>query len=155
MTTTEAKLTPHAGILLLKLGRLAQRQCAAELKAEELTPRHFATLIELRAGPRSQQSLGEAVGADPSKLVGILNDLEAEGLVVRRRDPDDRRRHIVELAPKGETRLEATECVVDAIEERMLASLTDEQREQLAHLLSIVADTSGLPDAFADEPISG
>ena len=51
----------------------------------------------------------EMIGVDPSKLVGLLNDLEAEGLIVRRRDPDDRRRHIVEVSKKGRTRLAAAE----------------------------------------------
>jgi DNA-binding MarR family transcriptional regulator len=150
---TREKAAAHPGILLLKLGRAAQRQCGQALKPSELTPRHLGALYELRGGPQSQQALGDAVGVDPSKLVGILNDLEAESLVVRRRDPDDRRRHIVELADEGRERLAAAERAIAEVEQRLLAGLTEEQRVQLAELLALVAETTDLHDELVDEPI--
>ena len=153
-TKTETPLTPSVGMLLLKLGRSAQRQCRQALAADHLTPRHLAALYELRRGPLAQQALGEAVGADPSKLVGILNDLEAENLVSRRRDPEDRRRHIVELAPEGQERLAAAECQIAVIEDHLLSGLTEEQRAQLAELLALVKETSQL-DPLLDEPLAG
>jgi DNA-binding MarR family transcriptional regulator len=152
MATTNIHAAPSVGMLLLKLGRSAQRQCTAALKPGELTPRHIAALFELRGGPMPQQALGDAVGADPSKLVGILNDLEAEKLVVRQRDPEDRRRHIVALADEGDKRLAEAERQIAAVEERLLSGLTEEQRAQLAELLMLVKETSGL-DPYLDEPL--
>jgi MarR family transcriptional regulator, lower aerobic nicotinate degradation pathway regulator len=81
---------------------------------------------------------------DPSKLVGILNDLEEEGLIVRRRDPDDRRRHIVELSKEGRSRLGAARRAKSAVEERLFVGLDAQQQKQLHGLLAQVADTSGV-----------
>ena len=83
---------PTAGMLLVKIGRVAERWFTDALKPIGLTPRHLGVLLEVRARPTSQQALIDTIGVDPSKLVGLLNDLEADGLIVRRRDPEDRRR---------------------------------------------------------------
>jgi DNA-binding MarR family transcriptional regulator len=109
MTTTEvnnaAHWAPTAGMLLVKLGKAAERRFEKALKPSGLTPRHLGVLFEVDARPTSQQALIETIGVDPSKLVGLLNDLEADGLIVRKRDQDDRRRHIVEVSAKGKARL--------------------------------------------------
>jgi len=111
-----------------------------------LKPPHVATLFALRDEPVGQQALGEAAGHDPVKLVGILNDLETAGLVERRRDCLDRRRHIVAITCAGRARLEAVERASAAAEERLLAGLSPAQRAQLAELLRIVHRTSGLTE---------
>ena len=102
-------MPPGAGMLLVKIGRAAERWFTEELKPTGLTPKHVGVLFQVDACPTSQQALIDSIGVDPSKLVGILNDLEEEGLIVRRRDPDDRRRHIVELSKEGRSRLGAAE----------------------------------------------
>src|SRR3954469_6937820 len=109
---------PTAGFLLVKLGRAAERWFTEALKPSGLTPRHLGVLFEVDAHPTSQQALIDSIGVDPSKLVGLLNDLEAEGLIVRRRDPEDRRRHIVELSGEGRAKLTAAEKAVRKVEER-------------------------------------
>jgi DNA-binding MarR family transcriptional regulator len=136
------------GLLLAKLGREAMRQFAEALKPIELTQSHLAALYLLDAGALSQQVLCEAVGVDPSKLVGLLNDLEEEGLVVRRRHPADRRRHIVEISDLGKKRLAAAERAASQVEERLLAGLDQAQRDELHALLShIVGNTPLVPCA--------
>ena len=50
-------------------------------------------------GVTGQQELATELGVDRTNLVGLLNELEAEGLILRRRAAEDRRRHIVELTP--------------------------------------------------------
>jgi MarR family transcriptional regulator, lower aerobic nicotinate degradation pathway regulator len=135
---------PTAGMLLVKLGRAAERWFAEALKPSGLTPRHFGVLFEVQARPTSQQALIDSIGVDPSKLVGLLNDLEAEGLIVRRRDPDDRRRHIVEVSKLGRTRLQAAEKAAAAVEDRLFAGIDAEQRAELLNVLAQVADSSGI-----------
>jgi MarR family transcriptional regulator, lower aerobic nicotinate degradation pathway regulator len=135
---------PTAGMLLVKLGRAAERWFAEALKPSGLTPRHFGVLFEVQARPTSQQALIDSIGVDPSKLVGLLNDLEAEGLIVRRRDPDDRRRHIVEVSKLGRTRLHAAEKAAAAVEDRLFAGIDAEQRAELLNVLAQVADSSGI-----------
>jgi MarR family transcriptional regulator, lower aerobic nicotinate degradation pathway regulator len=148
MATTETKPVPHyaptPGVLLLKIGKAAERRFEKALKPLGLTPRHLGVMFEVQARPTSQQALIETVGVDPSKLVGLLNDLEAEGLIARKRDPEDRRRHIVEVSAKGSARLEDAKQIAAEVEEELLAGLDAKQREQLLVLLAQVADSSGI-----------
>ena len=147
MASTDVKHThwaPTAGMLLLKIGKSAERRFADALRPSGLTPRHLGVLFEVQACPTSQQALIETVGVDPSKLVGLLNDLEADGLIVRKRDPQDRRRHIVEVSAKGSARLDAAKKIASDVEQELLAGLDAAQREELLVLLAQVADTSGI-----------
>jgi DNA-binding MarR family transcriptional regulator len=148
MATTELKKAPHwaptAGMLLLKIGKAAERRFEKALKPSGLSPRHLGVLFEVQACPTSQQALIETIGVDPSKLVGLLNDLEADGLIVRKRDPEDRRRHIVEVSAKGSARLEEAKKIAATVEEELLGGLDAGQRAELLALLAQVADSSGI-----------
>jgi DNA-binding MarR family transcriptional regulator len=68
-----------------------------------------------------------------------LNDLEARHLVLRRRDPVDRRRHIVENSRKGEVQVDAALAAAAAVEDELLGALDSEQRAQLRELLALAA----------------
>jgi len=145
MATTEViHFRPTAGMLLAKIGRAVERWFGDALKPSELTPKHVGVLLQVRAQPTSQQALCESVGVDASKLVGVLNDLEEEGLIVRRRDPADRRRHIVEVSKEGRSLVAAGERAIAEVEERLFAALDAEERTQLHRLLAKVADSSGI-----------
>jgi DNA-binding MarR family transcriptional regulator len=114
-----------------------------------LKPPHTAVLVQLRArGPMTQQALGDSLCKDPSNLVGLLNDLEHAGLAVRRRDPDDRRRHIVEISASGRARLEDAERALAAAQDELLAGLDDDERDQLEHLLARAARATGTAVAW-------
>jgi len=148
MASTDVKQAPHwaptAGMLLLKIGKAAERRFGEALKPSGLSPRHLGVLFEVQACPTSQQALIDSIGVDPSKLVGLLNDLEAEGLIVRKRDPEDRRRHIVEVSTKGSARLEAAKKTAGEVEAELLAGLDADQRAELLALLAQIADSSGI-----------
>src|SRR6202140_2070084 len=89
--------------LLEHLARVGRRAAESSMSPGGLRPRHLIALKLLsEQGPASQQGLAEALSLDPSNVVGLLNELEERGLVTRRRDPADRRRHIVELSTTGE-----------------------------------------------------
>ena len=101
-----------------------------------LRPRHLVALTVLREQAGStQQSLSEVLQIDRTNLVGLLNELEGEGLIERRRSSQDRRRHTVHLTPLGSKRLAAAESALDAAENEVLASLDEAQRESLFLLL--------------------
>ena len=68
--------------------------------------------------------------------MGLLNELESEGLIERRRSPEDRRRHTVVLTAEGRERLARAEFVLAAAEDIVLAALTTKQRDQLYELLA-------------------
>ena len=125
-------------MLLARLGNGAMRLYRDSLAATGLKPPHVAALAQLAAAPVGQQALAEASSLDPVKLVGVLNDLESAGLVERRRDAVDRRRHIVAITCKGRARLADVERASAVAENRLLAALSPSQRNQLASLLRLV-----------------
>lgn len=129
----------RVGMLLMHLGRDVDARLRRQLSAYGLSPRHGFTLSHLcENGPTSQQSLLEVLDVDPSVLVAILNDLENAGLAERKRDPEDRRRHIVEMSEQGRTALTAMEGTIDTIERELLADLSPADADQLRALLSKV-----------------
>lgn len=131
--------------LLDHLSRVARREADTAPDPGGLRPRHLVALTLLRDhGAATQQALSEALRLDPSNLVGLLNDLETRGLVTRRRDPDDRRRHIVELAAEGLVTLHAAERRLAAVEDRVLGALSVDERCTL-HALLIRAAGGQLP----------
>jgi DNA-binding MarR family transcriptional regulator len=67
--------------------------------------------------------------------VGLLNELENDRLIARRRSTDDRRRHIVELTDDGASRLAAAESALAAAEDELLSALDPDERETLYRLL--------------------
>jgi DNA-binding MarR family transcriptional regulator len=84
------------------------RRLRAAHTAHGLKPRQFQILGLLHDhGGLAQRELMKTMGIDPSILVTLLNPLEAEELVTRERDPEDRRRHLVALTRAGEQKLVA------------------------------------------------
>ena len=101
-----------------------------------LRPRHLHALGILNEhGPLSQQGLGGVLSLDPSNVVGLLNELEQRGLVTRRRDATDRRRHIVELSTTGEEALAGAHVRLGKVEDELLETLTVDERATLHALL--------------------
>jgi DNA-binding MarR family transcriptional regulator len=148
----------HRSLALLDhLARVGRREAEASLDNEGLRARHLVALTLLRDhGSTTQQGLGEALRLDPSNLVGLLNELEGAGLVLRRRDPSDRRRHIVELASTGGEALDRAEHQLRVAEERVLRALSEEERATL-HALLVRAAGDQLPSegctAAAGDPL--
>lgn len=88
----------------------------------------------------TQQELGDAMLMDNNTVVLLLNELEAAGFSVRRRDPGDRRRHIVEITPAGRRAIERAEKAQEGIEDELLGDLSTEERGTLTKLLNRVMD---------------
>ena len=86
-------------------------------------------------GAVGQKYLGAVLCLDANNTVLLLNDLERDGLIVRKRDPEDRRRHVVELTETGMNVLREAELGMSEIEESLLAALDEDQRKQLRTLL--------------------
>ena len=75
-------------LLIVRLARMAGYRLGEALAAMEMRTHEFAVLNHLaESGPLSQQELGRALRINPSNLVGLLDLLEADGLLVRARDP--------------------------------------------------------------------
>jgi DNA-binding MarR family transcriptional regulator len=129
------------GLLLALLGHEAMRRLRAAHTAHNLKPRQFQILGLLHDhGGLAQRELTQTLGVDPSILVTLLNPLEADGLVTRQRDPDDRRRHLVTLTPAGKRHLASAARAQKHTEDELFASLDDDQRRQLGALLLVLRD---------------
>ncbi len=129
-------------LLLALLGHVAMRRLRDTHTAHNLTPRQFHLLGLLHdQGAMGQRELGAVMGADPSILVTMLNPLEADGLISRDRDSEDRRRHLVSLTPAGEQQLLRAATAQREAEDALLAGLDDEQREQLRVLLTALQES--------------
>ena len=137
-------------LLMIKLGRIAMHRFTEALAPFGIRPRHVAALIELRdRGELTQQSLCGQLHLDPTNLVAILNELEQRGYATRRRDPEDRRRHLVEISPKGIAVIEKTSEVMDGVEDELLDGLEPVEREQLEGLLTSIWERSGGYEAWS------
>jgi DNA-binding MarR family transcriptional regulator len=126
----------RAGALLHHLARRMRLRTEAVLAPVGLRPRHLVALTVLRDRPDcSQQALAATLEMDGTNIVGLLNELEAEKLIERRRSPEDRRRHMVELTDAGAEQLAAVEDALAAVENEVLGALDESQRETLYSLL--------------------
>ncbi|MFE4956852.1 MarR family winged helix-turn-helix transcriptional regulator [Streptomyces sp. NPDC056653] len=127
------------GMQLAWHGKITDTRMRRALSATGLTPRHAMTLMNLGGGPVSQQALIEQLGVDPSSVVSLLNDLENDDLVRRRRDPADRRRHIVEITDEGAETLSRLEAALAKVEDEMFVGLSAEERTLLGSLLTKIS----------------
>ena len=128
--------TPPAGslTLLIRLTRRIYRRATEDVLGMRL--KAYLLLSNLRDGALSQSDLCASMHLDPNNCVLMLNDLEAAGHVERRRDPADRRRHIVDLTAAGRKALASADRAVESLEEEVLAALAPEEREALRGLLA-------------------
>ena len=143
-------------LLMIKLGRITMHRFTQALEPFGVRPRHVAALIELRdRGELTQQALCGQLHLDPTNLVTILNELEERGYATRRRDPEDRRRHLVEVSKKGLAVIDRVSEVMDGVEEELLEGLDPAERRELEGILTSIWERSGGYEAWsqvANEP---
>jgi DNA-binding MarR family transcriptional regulator len=135
------ELLGNVAFLLKLLGAAAKEKSLHAFRPTELTPQHYAVLSLLEEGAReTQATIADALGYDRSHLVGLLDELERKSLVERRRDPGDRRRHLVSMTPAGRKTLGQLRTLVKQVEQEFLAPLDAAERQTLhALLLELVA----------------
>ncbi|MGW5350453.1 MarR family winged helix-turn-helix transcriptional regulator [Streptomyces sp. NPDC004031] len=125
------------------LGRAAARgrSLVADALAQHDTKMWHHVVLSALAdlGPVAQAELGRAVALDPKDVVGVLNDLQAAGLVVRAPDPADRRKNAVRLTSAGEQRLRACTVAGQEANDRLLEPLSPAERAQFLDMLRRVS----------------
>jgi DNA-binding MarR family transcriptional regulator len=88
----------------------------------------------------TQQEIESALFMDANSVVLILNELEAAQFSLRKRDPSDRRRHIVEVTAAGRRALDRADKARESLEDEVLKGLSADDRKQLRRLLERVLE---------------
>jgi DNA-binding MarR family transcriptional regulator len=125
--------------LVTQLNKAIHRRSSEELLGMRVKP--YIALGFVRDHPGvSQQELEAAMFMDANAVVLLLNELESARYVIRRRDPQDRRRHIVELTTTGRHALERADKARETLDEEVLAVLSPEERVTLRRLMHRVLE---------------
>src|SRR5690348_17061130 len=125
--------------LLVQLNKAIHKRSTEEMLGMRL--KAYMTLGYIRDHPgATQQELETGLVMDANSVVLILNELEAKQFSVRRRDPQDRRRHIVEVTAAGRRALERADKEREGLEAEMLANLSPEERRSLRKLVERVLE---------------
>ncbi|MWA16094.1 MarR family winged helix-turn-helix transcriptional regulator [Streptomyces sp. BA2] len=133
------------------VGRVAARgrgMVADAIAAEGLKLMHHAVLAATAEyGPATQAYLGRRLAVDPKDMVGILNHLQKEGLVLRTPHPSDRRKNAVTVTQEGTAVLTRCGALAEAANAELLAPLTPDEQKQLLALLTRLHETTEIwPD---------
>ena len=138
--TLPPELVASSLFLLKRLGFAAKSRSVDEYERLGLTPYHHAILAVLEgSAPETQAEIADGLGYDRGTMVGLLDELEEQELVERKRDPEDRRRHLVRITADGKRTLGKLRALARSLEDEFLAPLDAEQREQLHTLLLVLA----------------
>jgi DNA-binding MarR family transcriptional regulator len=126
--------------LLKRLGWVIKERAVGAFESTGFSPYHYTVLALLEEEPRETQAMiADALGYDRSHLVGLLDELEERGLIERRRDPSDRRRHLVSLTAEGRQALKRLRSIAKRVDDEFFAPLDAEQRQALHALLILLA----------------
>jgi MarR family transcriptional regulator, temperature-dependent positive regulator of motility len=126
--------------LLTQVHKALNRRTGEELLGMRFKP--YMTLGYIRDHPgTTQQELESSLFMDANSVVLILNELEAAQLSIRRRDPNDRRRHIVEITAAGRRAIERADKARESLEDEVLRDLSAEERRTLRLLLERVLES--------------
>ena len=125
--------------LAAMLSPLLRDMIAAELPvlaAHDVTMWGYVVLNALdRSSMRTQAALAEAIGADKTRIIRTLDELQQQGHIVRRPDPDDRRVRLLAITESGRAVKAAIQAEIQRGEERWLGELTDDERQVFLSVL--------------------
>lgn len=125
---------------------LVQSLIAAELpvlEAHGVTMWGYGVLSALDDGPvRTQAALAEEIGADKSRIIGTLDELQAAGLISRTPDPDDRRVRLLSITESGSRVRRSARAGIQANEDRLLAQLSPGDRAGFLRAIEVLSALS-------------
>jgi MarR family transcriptional regulator, lower aerobic nicotinate degradation pathway regulator len=134
------ELLKSPGFLLKRLGTIVKDRTVDAYEGIGASAYWYAVLAVLDEGTReTQATIADALCYDRSYLVGVLDDLESSGMIERRRDPADRRRHVVTMTPAGKKTLEDLRRLHKSLDADIFAPLTAAEVKTLTELLAKLA----------------
>lgn len=131
------EFTRSPSVLAKRAGMIAKEKTTAAFEDASAVPFAYPVLALLSQGAcTTQAAIADALRYDRSYLVGLLDELERDGLIERRRDSNDRRRHVVTLTAAGESELTRLRGIVRDVDSELLAPLDSAERKTLQSLLA-------------------
>lgn len=129
--------------MIVPLGRALTAAELPVLRAHGLTMWAYVVLLALGEAPvRTQSALAQSIGADKTRIIGVLDGLQERGLIERRPDPADRRARLLSLTAEGRRLRDSAQAGIRQREDRLLARLPDDDR---AAFLRALRALSALP----------
>jgi len=125
--------------MIVPLGRALMAAEQPILAEHSLTMWGYIVLLALRDRPtRTQSALAETIGADKTRIIDVLDDLQERGWIDRRPDPDDRRVHLLSITTAGREVREATQRDIQNQEDQLLRRLSTPQRRAFLEALELL-----------------
>ncbi len=116
------------------------------LQEHDISMWGYIVLTALAEQPvRTQAALAQAINADKSRIIGVLDDLQQRELIKRQPDAADRRVHLLSLTPAGDRLRHSVQAAIRASEEEVLATLPDADREAFLRSLKSLYDRYRAP----------
>jgi MarR family transcriptional regulator, lower aerobic nicotinate degradation pathway regulator len=126
---------PPLGFLFVRIAEDVDRRFVAALAELGLRPRELRTLVLVDRYPGlSQRELARRLDVDPGNLVALLDRLDRDGLLTRRRDREDRRRRTLRLTAKGSRLRARADRATAAVEDAVFAALDASERAALSEM---------------------
>ena len=116
------------------------------LLAHDISMWGYVVLTALVEQPvRTQAALAQAINADKSRIIGVLDDLQQRGLIQRQPDTADRRVHLLSLTPEGDRLRRSVEAAIRDSEKSVLATLPPADREAFLRSLKVLYERYRVP----------
>ncbi len=137
-------VSPPIGLHLNRVARTVGRAFDDALAEAGGSLPVWLVLVNLKARPESsQREIADAIGVKEATLSHHLNVMDADGLIVRRRDPANRRVHVVELTESGEAAFLRLRRAAVSFDRRLRSGMSDPEIGRLQGLLDRLAANAG------------
>lgn len=133
--------------MMFPLARILTNAEIPVLAQHELTMWAYVVLVNLDDEPvRTQAAFAESIGADKTRIIEVLDDLQERGLITRDPDPADRRVRLLGLTAKGRRLRDTAQRAVQRNEQRLLGLVPGAERDRFLRTLQRLAEAA--PDVF-------
>ncbi len=137
--TAHASLEALPGHSIRRLQQIAVAIFLDETSAFGITPVQYAALQAVSVEPAlDQRTLAKTIGFDTSTIGGVIDRLEARGLLRRNASTEDRRVRLLTITPEGAALLKAVEPAMLQAQKRILAPLPAAERKQFMQMLKVL-----------------
>lgn len=127
------QFVPH---LLRRAGDKAAEIGSQHMKATcGLSTREWGALHLIHDQPQSQQAVADAMGIDRTQMMHLADSLEKKSCLKRTSDPDDRRKHLLKITPKGLASYRAGLKAVETMNDELFTRLTADEVATLQDIL--------------------